>query len=181
MSGMARPRTACAAAALGLALLAGGCRSVRGIASSPPPAEPSGREGWVAYRVGQLRVEAPASWRASGREQALRLEEPDGRGRLEVSVRGEAFADARSCLAAAEASLERGEEQLERVRRHATKIAGVPAVTQEADQGPWHGWAWAACDGGVQYRIFFTAVSTAPAEVMEVHRALLSARMGGTS
>ena len=169
------------AALLGLVLLLGGCRAVRSIASSPPPAEPAGREGWVAYRVGQLRVEAPASWKASGREQALRLEEPDGRGRLEVSVREPPFADARSCLAAAEVSLERGEEQLERVRRHATRLAGVPAITQEADQGPWHGWAWAACDGGVQYRIFFTAMSTAPAEVMEVHRALLSARLGGTS
>ena len=158
-----------AALALGLALSLDGCAWVRSVASTPPPAEPTGREGWVAYRVGQLRVEAPAAWRASGREQALRLEEPEGRGRLEVSVRDEPFADARACLTAAEASLARGEEQLERVRRHATRLAGIPAVTQEADEGPWHGWAWAACDGGVQYRIFFTAVSTAPAE--EIGRA----------
>jgi hypothetical protein len=165
-----------AAAVTAMALAASGCAS---LVSRPPPPEPSGREGWLAYRVVDLRVEAPAAWKASGAERSLRLEDPGGRARLEVSAREEPYADAKICLAEGEGALRRGEASLERVRRHPSTLAGLPAVAQEADQGAWHGWAWAACDGGVQYRVFFTAVNTAPPEVLEVHRALLGARLGG--
>lgn len=169
--------TACRAAAM-LALAASGCAS---IVSLPPPAEPSAREGWVAYRVADLVVEAPAAWEASGAARSLRLEEPEGRARLEVGVRDEPYPDEKACLAGGEEALRRGEAGLQRLRRHPSKLAGRPAVAQEADLGPWHGWAFAVCDGGVLYRIFFTAVNTAPPEVLDVHRALLAARMGGAS
>ncbi|MFT3915887.1 MAG: hypothetical protein QM704_17785 [Anaeromyxobacteraceae bacterium] len=167
--------------AAALAALAG-CASVARIFESPPAPEPATREGWVAYRVADLRVEAPAAWRASGGPRALTLEEPDGQAKLAVSVSEERFQDAKACLAAGDASLQRGAAGLERVRRHASTFAGAPAVEQEADQGAWHGWAWAVCDRGTQYRIFFTAPATAPASVLEVHRALLAARLiGGVS
>jgi len=164
-----------AAALLALA----GCASIGRVFEAPPPAEPAGREGWVAYQVAALRVEAPAGWRASGGPRALTLDEPAGQGKLTVSVGDEPFSDAKACLAAGEVSLQRGAAGLERVRRHPSKLAGAPAVAQEADRGAWHGWAWAVCDGGTQYRIFFTAPATAPAEVLEVHKALLAARLGG--
>ena len=32
-------------------------------------------------------------------------------------------------------------------------------IAQEADQGGWHGWAWATCDGGEQYRVFLAGRS----------------------
>lgn len=152
-----------------------GCASLRGAFQGPPPAEPAEREGWVAYRVADLRVEAPASWIASGDPRALVLDDPGGKAKIMVSVGDERFADAKACLAAGEASLARGADGLERVRRFPSKLGGRPAVVQEADQGAWHGWAWAVCDGGVQYRVFFTAVSTAAPEVMEVHKAVLGA------
>ena len=160
------------AAAAALGLLAAGCAS---LFTRPPAPEPSAREGWVGYRVEGLRVEAPAAWQASGSPRSLRLDEPGGRARLTVSVRDEVLADARACLAEGEDALRRGEVGLTRVRRHPSKLAGLPAVAQEADQGVWHGWAFAACDGGVSYRIFFTALITAPPEVLEVYRALLAA------
>jgi hypothetical protein len=152
-----------------------GCASMRRAFQGPPPAEPAARQGWVAYRVAGLRVEAPAAWAASGDPRALVLDEPGAKGKLMVSVGDEPFGDTKACLAAGEASLARGAAGLERVRRFPSKLAGRPAVAQEADQGAWHGWAWAVCDGGVLYRVFFTAVSTAPPEVLEVHRALLGA------
>jgi len=172
-------RSLALAAAVLAALTASGCASVRRALEGPPSPEPTAREGWVAYRVADLRVEAPAAWRASGDSRALTLDEPGEKGRLVVSVAETPFEDVKACLAAAEASLEKGAAGLERVRRFPSKLAGRPAVAQEADQGAWHGWAWAVCDGGIQYRIFFTAVSTAPAEVMEVHKALLGARLVG--
>jgi hypothetical protein len=164
-----------------VALLALGTTGCASLLSRPPPAEPSAREGWVSYRVAELRLEAPAAWRPSGGANNLRLEEPEGQARLEVSVRDEPFPDAKACLAGGEESLRRGEAGLLRLRRHPSTLAGLPAVAQEADRGAWHGWAWAACDGGVLYRIFFTAVNSAPPEVLEVHRALLAARRGGNS
>jgi hypothetical protein len=86
----------------------------------------------------------------------------------------------RACLAAAEERLASGAGTLERARRHPTRLAGRPAQTLEADRGGWHVWALAACDGGVQYRIFFTAETPASPEVVEVWRTLLrEARIGG--
>jgi hypothetical protein len=171
---MTAPRPAAAAL---LAVVASGCAS---LLARPPAPSPAEREGWVSYQVARLRVEAPGAWPASGSPRELRLEEPGGRAHLSVSVREEVLADARACLAEGEEALRRGEAGLTRVRRHPSTLAGLPALTQEADQGAWHGWAIAACDGGVSYRIFFTALHTAPPEVLEVHRALLAARLGGT-
>ncbi len=66
------------------------------------------------------------------------------------------------------------------MRRHLTSLAGRRAVAQEADRGGWHGWAWAVCDGGRQYRLFFTGVSPVSGEALAALTALqASARIGG--
>jgi hypothetical protein len=169
------PHRALALAAL-LALGAG-CAS---LFAPAPVGKPSGREGWLVYGVGSLRFEAPASWSASGGERRIKLEAPDGRAHVEISYPETPFPDARACLAAAEEKLSAQATQLERARRHPTRFGGVAAQTLEADQGGWHVWAYAACDGGVQYRIFFTAATPAAAEHVEAQRALVSsARIGG--
>ena len=140
---------------------------------------PTGRAGWLAYALQDLRFQAPAGWRASGDPRRIALEAPDGRARLEVSTPERAFADERACLAAAGERLQAA-PGLERARRHPTRLAGRPAQLLEADQGGWHVWALAACDGGVQYRVFFTAATPAAAEALEAWRTLLQdARLGG--
>ncbi|HEX9399819.1 MAG TPA: hypothetical protein VF912_06880 [Anaeromyxobacter sp.] len=150
----------------------GGVRAVQG--------RPSGRDGWLVYAVRDLRFEAPATWRASGDERRVALEAPGGGARLEISLPEQAFADERTCLAAAQEKLGAQQGALERARRHPTNFGGRPAQTLEADQGGWHVWALAACDGGVQYRVFFTASTPAPPAALEAWRTLLqSARLGG--
>ena len=97
-----------------------------------------------------------------------------------MTVPDAAYAGERACLAAAEDRLAAGAGSLERARRHPTRLAGRPAQTLEADREGWHVWALAACDGGVQYRIFFTAATPAPPDVLEVWRTLVQgARIGG--
>jgi hypothetical protein len=161
------------AAALCAALLAcAGARPVQG--------RPSGREGWLAYEVQGLRFGAPAGWRADGDDRRVKLEAPDGRARLEVSVPESNLADERACLAAAEERLAQRQGALERARRHPTRLGGRSAQALEGDQGGWHVWAIAACDGGRQYRVFFTAATPASAEALETWRTLMSsARLGG--
>ncbi len=172
------PRSAALlAAALAVAT---GCGTIRNAFAPAPVGKPSGREGWLVYAMGSLRFEAPASWHASGGERRMTLEAPDGRARLEVSYPEKPFADERACLAEADEKLRDQSAKLERARRHATKFAGVAAQTLEADEGGWHVWAYAACDGGTQYRIFFTAASPAAPEDLEAQRVLVaSARIGG--
>lgn len=156
-----------------------GCAGVREALAPAPRGEPSGRPGWLAYAMGDLRFEAPEAWRASGGPRHLRLEAPDGAARLEVSTPDQPFATERACLADAEAVLRRG-EGMERVQKHATTFGGARGHLLEADAGGWHVWAWAACDGGAQYRVFLTARTPAPAEVLEAYRTLTaSARIGG--
>ncbi len=168
-----------AAAGAALAALAG-CATLKDAFAPAPVGQPSGREGWLVYGLGSLRFEAPAAGHASGGERRMTLEAPDGRARLEVSYPEQRFADERACLAAADEKLRGQEGQLERSRRHPTRFGGVPAQTLEADEGGWHVWAYAACDGGVQYRIFFTAATPAAAEHLEAQRTLVSsARIGG--
>jgi hypothetical protein len=146
----------------------------------PPEGRPSGRAGWLVYRVGSLGFEAPEGWSAGGGATRVSLEAPDGNARLVVSVAEERFPDERTCLAAAEEELRRGEGELSRVRRHPTTLAGRRAWAQEADQGTWHGWAFGLCDGGVQYRIFLVGRTPAAPETIEVHRALVErVRIGG--
>lgn len=156
-----------------------GCAGLRQALSPAPRGVPSGRDGWLVYSVRALRFEAPASWGASGGEQHVKLEAPDGAAWFEVSTPGTAYVDEKACLAGADEFLKRG-AALERVRRHPTRLAGVPAVTLEGDSGGWHVWAYAACDGGTQYQLFFTARSPAPPEAVEAYRALVqSAKVGG--
>jgi hypothetical protein len=165
---------------LPLLALATGCATLRDAFAPAPVGRPSGREGWLVYGLESLRFEAPAGWHPSGGERRMKLESPDGRARLEVSYPEKPFADARACLAEADVKLREQAAKLERARRHATRFAGVAAQTLEADQGGWHVWAYAVCDGGVQYRVFFTAATPAAAEHLEAQRTLVaSARIGG--
>ena len=161
------------------ALSLSACAGLRGAFSSAPEGVPSGREGWLRYSVGQLRLEAPEAWARSGEARRLRLDRPGGGARLEVSTPEAGFESLAACLADAERVMKRG-EGMERVRSHPTRFAGLRALSLEGDQSGWHVWAWAACDGGVQYQVFLTAQTPAPAEVVEVYRALVSgARVGG--
>jgi hypothetical protein len=170
----ARPLLAAALAALA-ALGVSACRGARPVEGRPSP-----RAGWLVYGVRELSFEAPGAWRASGDDRRGVLEAPGGGARLEVSVPEAPFADERACLAAAEEKLADRQATLERARRHPTRFAGRAGQTLEADQGGWHVWAVAACDGGVQYRVFFTAATPASPEALEAWRSLLgSARIGG--
>jgi len=165
--------------ALAAALSLTACAGVREALSGAPAGVPSGREGWLLYAVGELRFEAPAEWERSGSPRHLTLQRPDGSARLEVSTPEVPFAGAAACLADAAQVLKRG-GGMERVRQHPTRFAGVRALLLEGDQNGWHVWAWAACDGGVQYQVFLTARSPAPPDVVETYRALASgARVGG--
>jgi hypothetical protein len=168
------------AAALALLLAGGiGCGALKTMVSPPPEGAPGSRPGLLAWTVGGLRFEAPAGWTASGEAHRLVLD-AGGAARLEAWVVEERFGDAAACLAAAEESLARGEAQLTRVRRHATTLAGKPALVQEADAGGWHGWAYAACQGGTQHRLFFTGRSPIAADLLEAWRGVVgSARLGG--
>ena len=155
------------------------CAGLREAMSPAPEGVPSGREGWLLYAVGQLRFEAPADWERSGGPRHLRLERPGGAARLEVSTPEAPLAGEGACLADAAEVLKRG-GGMERVRQHPTRFGGAPAILLEGDQNGWHVWAWAACDGGVQYQVFLTARSPAPPDVVETYRALSGgARVGG--
>lgn len=159
---------------LAAAALAAGCAGI----SPPPQGVPSGREGWLQYDVSGLRFEAPEGWAPSGDARRLRLDREEG-ARLEVSSPETAFANEAACMEDAASLMKRG-EGLEQVRSHPTKFAGRRALSLEGEQAGWHVWAWAACDGGVQYRVFLTARTPAPPDVVETIRALVSgARIGG--
>jgi hypothetical protein len=161
------------------ALLAAGCGGLAG-GATVPRGTPSGRAGWLAYTLRDLHLQAPATWAAEGDPRRLTLAAPDGRARLEVTVPETAYPDERACLAAAEERTASAAASMERARRHPTRLGGRPGQSLEADRGGWHVWALAACDGGTQYRIFFTAASPAPVEVVDVWRTLMqAARIGG--
>jgi hypothetical protein len=167
---------------LAAAVLLCACGTLRDAFAPAPVGKPAGREGWLVYELRALRFEAPAGWAARGGERRMSLEAPGGSARLEVSFPESDFADEKACLAAAEEKLraQARDGGLERARRYATRFAGRPAQTLEGDQGGWHVWAYAACDGGVQYRVFFTAATPSTPEVLEAWRALVaSARVGG--
>jgi hypothetical protein len=171
-------RRALAAAALVLAL--SGCATVREVFAPAPVGKPSGRQGWLVYELRDLRFQAPGTWRPSGGERRVALEQPEGKARLEVTHRAADFADEKACLADADERLRQQAGAFERARRHATRFAGHPAHSLEGDQGGWHVWAFAVCDGGVQYGVFFTAASPASPEALEAYRALSeTARIGG--
>ena len=166
-------------AALAAAAAVTACAGMREALSGPPEGVPAGREGWLRYQVGALGFEAPADWVRSGSPRHLTLRRPDDSARLEVSTPEAPFAGEAACLADAAEALKRG-GKMERVRQHPTRFGGVRALLLEGDQEGWHVWAWAACDGGVQYQVFLTGRSPAPPDVVDAYRALSSgARVGG--
>jgi hypothetical protein len=163
-----------------LVLAASGCATFRDALAPAPVGKPSARAGWLAYGLRDLTVEVPQGWTASGGERKMTLAAPGGNATLEVSHPEQSYADERACLAAADEKLAQQQGTLARARRHPTRIAGRSGHALEGDQGGWHVWAWAVCDGGVQYRVFFTAATPATPEAIEVSRAVVSsARIGG--
>jgi hypothetical protein len=141
---------------------------------SGPQSRPAGDEGMLMFTVGRLSFEAPAAWPARGDPRRVLLVSPENDARIDAQVTERAFKSDAECLSQAEASLAQGSAKLTNVRRHATTLAGRKAVVQEADQGAWHGWAWAMCDGGEQYRIFFTGQSPLGEESLRASRLLPS-------
>jgi hypothetical protein len=138
---------------MGLAVLAGCAQTVLVRATSPVASPAPG--GATTYAVGRLLFEVPAGWEASGDARRISAAHPEGRGRLDVQVADRAFRDEAECLAEAGRALEKGTAEASGMRRHPTTFAGRPGVTAEGDQGAWHGWAWAICDGATQYRASF--------------------------
>jgi len=165
-------------ALLAVALCA--CAGIRDALAPAPVGKPSGRAGWLVYELRELRFEVPATWHPSGGERRVAFESPDEMARLEASHPERELVDERACLAEADEKLRQQAGAFERARRHPTRVAGHPAQALEGDQGGWHVWAFAICDGGVQYRLFFTAASPASPEALEAYRALVeTARIGG--
>ncbi len=158
----ARPAWA-ALAALGLSA----CSTAR------PVARPAADPGRTVYSVGALSFEAPAGWSAEGDSRKVKLEAPDGRATLEARAAAVAGPDA-ACLADAERALARGADALSGVRRHGSTFAGRKAVAQEADATGWHGWAWATCAGGEQYRVWLAARTPVDRERLEVQRLVVA-------
>jgi hypothetical protein len=161
------------------------CSIVHERAAEPGPvSRPAGMEGTLLYTVGRLSFSAPAAWQARGDPRRVFLASPRGDARIDAQVGDRTFPDDASCLAQAQDALAKGEARLGNVRRHPTTVAGRKALVQEADDPRgWHGWAWALCDGGEQYRLFFTGRSPVDAEGLEVARLLpggatLAARPG---
>jgi hypothetical protein len=150
--------------AIVLAFLGGaaGCGGLKGTAT--------GRPGWSGFRAGELSFELPDDWRVRGDPLRLRAEPGDGTARLTVERLERAFGSESECLAQADEALSRGAAALERSRRHPTRLGGRPAIVQEGDSGSWHGWAWAACDGRVQYRISFAGVSPISTGILAARR-----------
>jgi hypothetical protein len=139
--------------ALALAALGGCAQTVLVRATSPISSPATG--GATTYAVGRLLFEVPAGWEASGDARRISAAHPQGRGRLDVQVAERTFRDEAECLAEAGRALEKGTAEASGMRRHPTTFAGRPGVAAEGDQGAWHGWAWAICDGATQYRASF--------------------------
>ena len=160
--------------AAALAILATACARV-GPVSRPSP------DGTARiYTVGGLSFEIPASWSSDGDPRRVKLASPGGDARVEVKA-STVPGTAAECLAGAEEALERGAASLSGVRRHTTTFAGRKAIAQEADQGGWHGWAWATCDRGEQYRVFLSGRAPVSRDTIEVQRRIVAtARLGGT-
>jgi hypothetical protein len=162
---------------LAAALLAGlaACAAPRSLAGIP-----AGRPGWVLYHIGELWFRAPKDWHATGDVRHAAVQEPDARSKLEVSMPEQPYPDERACLASADERLARASAGLQRARRHPTRLAGRPGLEIEGDGDGWHVWAIAACDGGVQYQVFFTSATPASTFAMDVwQQFMLDARIGG--
>lgn len=139
----------------------------------PPPVTGSPAPGGgVRYAVGRLLLELPPSWAARGDDRRLSARDERGLGRLEVQRAEPSYRDEAECLERAADALQRGAASAANVRQHPTTFAGRKGVALEADQGPWHGWAWGVCDGPVQYRISFFGATPLDAEVLAAFRGL---------
>ena len=155
------------------ALLAASCARVG------PVSRPSGDGTSRTYEVAALRFDAPAAWTAEGNARAVKLTAPGGEALLEVKATSSGTSAA-DCLARAAEALEKGASALTGVRRHPTTFAGKKALFQEADQGGWHGWAWATCDAGEQYRVFLAGRAPVSRQTIDVQRQVVTtARLGG--
>jgi hypothetical protein len=152
------------AAALLLALSA--CAGLRG-----PETSAGSTPGTTRYTVQALSFEVPSGWSGGGSPRAVKLKHPDEIAVLDVSAVQQRFADEKTCLEEAKAALARGDRNFQNVRRYSSTFAGRPAIAQEADQAGWHGWGWAACDGGTQYRIFFSGRTPVGPDVIATWRA----------
>jgi hypothetical protein len=141
---------------------------------SAPQSGPAGDEGMLMYTVGRLSFEAPAGWQARGDARKVALVSPNDDGRIDAQVSDVKFPDDKACLTQAKNALARGEAKLTNVRRHPTTLAGREAVVQEADSAGWHGWAWAVCSGGEQYRISFNGRSPLNPEAVRASRLIAS-------
>jgi hypothetical protein len=160
---------------LAAALLLAGCTIFHERAQERgPTSRPSGDEGMLLYTVGRLTFEAPAAWEARGDARHVLLVSSRGDARIDAQLADRSFKDDAECLAQAEQSLARGADKLQNVRRHPTTLAGRKALVQEADPQGWHGWAWAVCDGGEQYRVFFTGRSPLGEEALRASRLIPS-------
>ncbi len=166
-------------AGLTLALLLASCAGPSGLRGSPGSL-PASRADWRLYSVGGLSFEAPAAWDASGDARRMALLPPEGAARLEAWESGKRGADDASCLADGEAAMKARDAGLERVQRHPSSLGGRKAITQEADQGSNHGWAWVTCIGPAQHWITFTGRSPVSQPLLEEWRSVVqSARLGG--
>jgi hypothetical protein len=162
-----------------LALLSG-CVVVERQGMMSPSSRPAADEGMLVYAVGALSFEVPADWTVRGDANGIEARPQDGSAKIDVRRNGRPFEAEADCFADAQQSLARGSVALANVRRHPTTIARRRGVTQEADAGAWHGWAYALCDETVQYRLFLTGVSPVKPETLEAFRLLIaSAQLGG--
>jgi hypothetical protein len=147
-----------------LVLLSAGCGGLRG--------QPTGRAGWLGYRVGALSLELPEDWGARGDAVRIDAKSPDGLAVLEAAQLERAFPSEAECLAQADQSIGRSAAGLERSRSHPTRLGGRAAFVMEGDLRGWHGWAWAACDGPTQYRVQFMGASPMAAQTAAAQRAV---------
>ena len=156
-------------------LLLPGCMLVHQRAEERgPQSRAAGDEGMLLYTVGRLTFEAPAGWEARGDDRHVLLVSPQNDARIDAQLADRIFKDDGECLAQAEQALVKGSARLSGARRHSTTLAGKKGLVQEADQEGWHGWAWATCDGGEQYRIFFTGRSPIGEEALRASRLIPS-------
>jgi hypothetical protein len=155
---------ASASAVAALVLLATGCGGLRG--------QPTGRAGWLGYRVGALTLELPEDWGARGDAVRIAARSPDGLAVLKAAQLERAFPSEAECLAQAGQSIGRSAAGLERSRSHPTRLGGRSAFVMEGDRRGWHGWAWAACDGERQYRVEFMGASPMAPETAAAQRSV---------
>ncbi len=162
-------------------LLVSACAGPSGLRGAPVTS-PASRPGWLIYRVGALSFEAPSGWDAGGDDRRVALVPPDAAVRLEARELGRRGADEAACLADGAAALQARDASLARVQRHPSALGGRKAITQEADQGGDHGWAWVICAGPLQHWLTFTGRTPIGQPHLEAWRAVVqSARVGGGS